>query len=124
MKFMLDTNVVIAVALASGEHIRARMAEHDEGDFVMSVISYAEAVHGSRRGKPPALDRLEILVQEVPVLPFDEPAARTYGLLSFRRSSYDRLIGAHALSIGAMVITNNEIDFADVPGLKVENWTI
>lgn len=27
----------------------------------------------------------------------------------------------HALSIGATVITNNEADFADVPGLKVEN---
>ena len=36
----------------------------------------------------------------------------------------DRLLAAHALSIGATIVTNNEGDFADIPGLKVENWTL
>jgi tRNA(fMet)-specific endonuclease VapC len=43
--------------------------------------------------------------------------------LPFRRASYDRLIAAHALSLDLTLITNNEGDFADVPGLRVENWT-
>lgn len=124
MKFMLDSNIVIAVALATNEAVRLRMAEHGENDFVMSSIAYAEVIHGSVQGKPPAVDRLQALIEEVPVLAFDEKAARTYAEIPFKRASYDRLIAAHALSLGLTVITGNTKHFADVPGLKVENWTI
>ena len=44
--------------------------------------------------------------------------------VSFYGARFDRLLAAHALSIGATVVTNNEADFADVPGLKIENWTV
>jgi len=60
----------------------------------------------------------------VPVLDFDLAAARAYATLSFRRASFDRLIAAHALSRGLIVVTDNERHFADVPGLIVENWTL
>ena len=53
---------------------------------------------------------------------FDDLAVRAYATISFKRASYDRLIAAHALSLGVAIVTNNEYDFADVPGLKVENW--
>ena len=36
---------------------------------------------------------------------------------------FDRLIAAHALSLGLTLVTDNERDFADVPELTVENWT-
>lgn len=120
---MLDSNVVIAVALATGEAVRQRMAEHDTGDFAISSVAYAEVVHGSVRGKPPELARLQAFIEEVPVLPFDEQAARAYATIPFKRASYDRLIAAHALSLGLMVVTDNPKHFADVPGLVVENWT-
>lgn len=122
MKFMLDSNVLIKVALALGEGLRARMAEFDEDDFVTSSIAYAEVVHGSVRGKPPRFELLQQLIEEVPVLPFDYVAARAYATLSFKRASYDRLIAAHALSRSLIVITDNLKHFVDVPGLKVENW--
>lgn len=124
MKYMLDSNIVVAIALAAGETVRRRMAEHDEGDFVISAIAYAEVIYGSVRGKPPELDRLEAFIEEVPVLPFDDEAARAYATLPFKRASYDRLIAAHALSLGLTVVTDNVAHFADVPGLKVENWTV
>ena len=124
MKFMLDSNVVIAVALAAGESIRRRMAEHDQNDFAISSITYAEVLHGSVRGKPPVEEALQALVEEVPVLPFDVAAATAYSRIPFKRASYDRLIAAHALSLGLAVITQNEKHFADVPGLVVENWTV
>ncbi len=123
MKFMLDSNVVIAVALATGEAVRRRMAEYQEGDFAISSIAYSEVIHGSVRGKPPELARLQAFIEEVPVLPFDEKAARSYATIPFKRAGYDRLIAAHALSLGLTVITDNVKHFADVPGLVVENWT-
>ena len=124
MKFMLDSNVVIAVALATGEAVRRRMAEYQEGDFAISSIAYSEVIHGSVRGKPPELARLQAFIEEVPVLPFDEKAARSYATIPFKRAGYDRLIAAHALSLGLTVITDNVKHFADVPGLMVENWTV
>jgi len=89
---------------------------------VTSAVAYAEVVHGSEWGKPPLLERLATMVEEIPVMPFDENAARAYSRIPFKRASYDRLIAAHALSLGLTVVTDNEADFADVPGLKVENW--
>jgi tRNA(fMet)-specific endonuclease VapC len=46
-----------------------------------------------------------------------------YAQLPFKRASFDRLIAAHAVSQDLIVVTGNAKDFADVPGLKVENWT-
>jgi tRNA(fMet)-specific endonuclease VapC len=70
------------------------------------------------------LDRLAVMIEEIPILPFDERAGRTYATIPFKRASYDRLIAAHALALGLILVTDNEADFADVPGLQVENWTV
>jgi tRNA(fMet)-specific endonuclease VapC len=32
------------------------------------------------------------------------------------------MIAAHAISSGCILVTNNEADFRDIPGLSVENW--
>jgi tRNA(fMet)-specific endonuclease VapC len=124
MKYLLDSNIIIAAALAHGDDVRKRLAAGDEGDFVTSAVVYAEVAHGSVRGKPPAFERLEVLIEEIPVLPFDYRAAQAYTALPFRRASYDRLIAAHALSLGLTLVTDNMADFAEMPGLKVENWTV
>ncbi len=124
MKYMLDSNIVIAIALASGAAVRRRMAVADDGDFALSAVAYAEVVHGSIRSKPLPLAHLEAFIAEVPVLPFDDRAARTYATFPFRRASYDRLIAAHALSLGLTLVTDNERHSADVPALRVENWTV
>ena len=121
---MLDSNVVIAIALATGQAIRRRMSDHEQGDFVISAIAYAEVIHGSVRGKPPAVAALRRFIEEVPVLPFDAAAAEVYSSLSFSRASFDRLIAAHALALGLTLVTDNERHFAEIPDLRVENWTL
>jgi len=90
----------------------------------LSAISYAEIALGMYHGKPPTPEALALLVAVVPVVAFDEAAARAYARLPFRRARFDRLLAAHAVSLGATVVTNNEDDFADVPGLKIDNWTL
>jgi tRNA(fMet)-specific endonuclease VapC len=124
MKYLLDSNILIAIGLATNEVVRARVGQCDQGDMVTSAIAYAEVVHGSVSGKPSPFDQLQLLVEEIPVMPFDEKAGRFYASLPFERGSYDRLIAAHALSLDLIVVTHNEKHFADVPGLKVENWTV
>ncbi|CAN5331366.1 tRNA(fMet)-specific endonuclease VapC [soil metagenome] len=124
MKYMLDSNVIIALVMNTNARVIARAAECDEGDMVTSAVAFAEVAYGSTREKPPAFEQLRAFVEEVPVLGFDYKAALAYATLPFKRGSYDRLIAAHALSEGLVVVTDNEKHFAEVPGLEVENWTI
>ena len=104
--------------------ITRRIASVDAGEIAISVISFAEIALGSHVAKPPPPDVLDAFILAIPLLPFDEAAAREYARLPFKRARFDRLLAAHALSIDAVIVTNNEADFADVPGLKVENWTV
>ncbi len=124
MKYLLDSNTLIAAIAGSSPILRDHMAACDEDDIVTSAISYAEVAHGSFQGKPPSLDVLDRFLEEVEVLPFDREASLAYATIPFVRGSYDRLIAAHALSRGLTVITANVRDFADIPGLTVENWTL
>lgn len=123
MRYLLDTNILIAVALATEDAARRRLADLNEGDAVTSAVAYAEVLYGSRRGKPPPLDLLATLIEEVAVMPFDHAAASVYADLPFKRASYDRLIAAHALALGLTIATVNVADFADVSGLMVEDWS-
>lgn len=123
MRYLLDTNIIVALTITSNGNVVRRAGLCDAGDLVTSAIALAEVALGTERGQRPIPDELQAFLQEVPVLDFDEKAALAYARLPFRRGSFDRLIAAHALSLGLTVVTGDEKDFADVPGLKVENWT-
>jgi len=122
-RYLIDANSAIYALSGQFPQMREKFEAQEPGAISISAVSFAEIALGSQLGKPPPVEALSAFVDIVPVLPFDEAAARTYAGLPFKRARFDRLLAAHALSIGATVITNNEADFADVPGLKVENWT-
>lgn len=124
IRYLIDANAVVYALDEGHEALTAQIADCAPGEIAISVISYAEIAYGTYAGKPPPAEVLEAFVAAIPILPFDETAAREYARLPFKRARFDRLLAAHALSIGAVVITNNEADFADVPGLAVENWTL
>jgi tRNA(fMet)-specific endonuclease VapC len=124
MRYLFDTNSVIHLLTDTFPMLAQRVAETDAGDIGVSSITFAEVSLGAQRGKEPLQRLLDNFVSEVPVLPFDEAAARVYARLPFKRGSFDRLIASHALALGLVVVTQNTRDFADVPGLTIENWTI
>lgn len=124
MKYLLDTNIIVALTINEDENVIRRAAACDAGDMVTSSIALAEVAFGTEQGQPPTMEVLHAFVEEVPVLDFDHKAALAYAQLPFKRASFDRLIAAHAMSNELIVVTRNEKDFADVPGLKVENWTV
>lgn len=124
IRYLIDSDSTIFTTTGQFEPLRARLVQCEPGEVGLSVISYAEIVLGMERGKPPTPEALAAFVEVVPIQPFDEAAALAYSRLPFKRARFDRLLAAHALSIGATVITNNEADFADVASLKIENWTV
>jgi tRNA(fMet)-specific endonuclease VapC len=98
----------------------------------MSVVTYAELRAGleiQTTNREQDEHALSLLVGKIPVLPFTESDAQSYGVLraSVRdrsRNAMDRLIAAHAVNLGVTLVTNNEADFKDYSGLIVENWAL
>ena len=128
MPFLIDTNIFI-YARDRRFGVREKFIEH-AGEILMSAISLAELHRGLHAGLPEAAlrrDRHRLLAGQLSVLPFDEQAAEAYGRIVARigrikMRDFDHLIAAHALSINAVLVTNNQADFAGVPGLVLENW--
>jgi tRNA(fMet)-specific endonuclease VapC len=123
-RFLIDSDCAIYALSGHYPALRDRLAKCEPNDVAISAVSFAELVCGTEAGKPPPPGLLDAFVRTIPILAFDEAAARAYARLPFKRARFDRLLAAHALSLGATVITNNELDFADVADLKVENWTV
>ena len=120
--YLLDTNICIYVLGDADSAAARRLAQCDEGRACVSAISAAELWRW-RDVETTGNDVLRQFFVRVPVLPFDEQAARAYSRLPFRRGSFDRLIATHALARGLILVTNNERDFAHLPDLRIENWS-
>lgn len=109
---------------------RKRAAAGDE--IALSAISAAELEYGLRRGgaydeHAPALQRS---LAPFTVHPFDgTDCVFRYGLVRSALEAKGRVIGpldtliaAHALALGAVLVTHNAREFRRVPDLDVEDW--
>lgn len=126
--YLLDTNVCIDFLLGRSALLAQRMGAN-LGALAVSAVTAAELRVGSRTSADPAGDerRIDTFLSLMQVVAFDDAASRVYakvvGQVGVRRRGFDRLIGTQALALNVPLITRNEKDFADIPGLKVEDWT-
>jgi tRNA(fMet)-specific endonuclease VapC len=130
MRYMLDTNICIYIIKRHPPQVLRRLEALMQGSAVMSVVTYSELragleIQNANRAQDERV--LELLISRIPVLPFVQADAESFGVLRAavrdrRRDTMDQLIAAHAVSVGVTLITNNEADFKDCPGLVVENW--
>lgn len=128
-RYMLDTNMCIYLMKNQPEQVARRFAQYYVGDVVMSAITYAELEYGVAVSADSERDHanLTALAADIPVAPFDAAAGMAYGPIRFatrdsKRDHLDKLIAAHAVSLGVTLVTNNTRDFAKYPGLGIENW--
>lgn len=129
-RYMLDTTICIYLMKHQPPQVRARFAECFVGDVVISAITLAELEFGvacSREAQARNRAALASLLEDIVVAPFAAGAAQAYGPLRAahrerNRDALDKLIAAHALSLGAILVTNNEADFCAFAGLTIENW--
>ena len=120
-RFLLDTNILVYLLAGKSTALRRQLEAHEPGSVATSALCVAEALIGTaRNGEQASFDALLAVIAP---LPFDLAAAGRVPLVSFRGGKFDRLIAAHALALDLTLITANEGDFADVPGLRIENWT-
>ena len=95
----------------------------------MSSITHAELEFGvlCAEDRDKARLQLDLLLKAVPPIPFDQGAAAAYAPIRLagkerRKDLMDKLIAAHAVAFGAVLVTSNVSDYKHYPQVRIENW--
>ena len=131
MKVMLDTNTCIAIIKRKLQQVLRRFNAYKVGEIGISSVTLAELEFGvakslHQENNQAALDEFVLPLE---IAGFDHEAARVYGrvraMLEKKGTpigSLDTMIGAHALALGVILVTNNTREFSRVKGLTVVDW--
>lgn len=128
---MLDTNICIGLIRQKPQKLIGRLMQCEPGDVGVSSITIAELAHGAYKSNQVEqnLSALDQFLLPIEVVDFDQRASSTYGFVRAHLEkegkiigSMDLLIGAHALSLGVVLVTNNVIEFQRIPKLRIEDW--
>jgi len=131
MKYMLDTNICIALIRHKPPALIRRLTSHQPDEIGISSITLAELLHGVEKSAQVEQNRsaLQQFLLPLAVANFDQPAALSYGKVRAQLErkgqaigSMDMLIAAHAISLETFLVTNNAQEFHRVRGLKLEDW--
>jgi len=128
-RYLLDTDIVSDLVRWPDGRVARRIREVGEAQVCTSIIVAAELRYGAvKLGSPRLTSQLEAVLGAIDVLPFEAPADAAYGLLRARLEragtmigGNDLLIAAQAAAVGAVVVTRNIRDFANLE-VAVENW--
>ena len=129
--YMLDTNICIYVLKNHSDKLRHKFKAIK--NICISSVTYAELCFGIENGdnsmKELRWEQLDIFTQRLLIDPWDEDAARHYGIIRAYLKNMgtpignnDLLIASHARSMNAVLVTNNVKEFNRVPDLSIENW--
>lgn len=129
---LLDTDTASFVIKGRSPGVEAKLAAIPPDRVCASAVTRAELMYGLKR--LPLSHRLHIGVRQffkiVRVLAWDTDAADWYADVRHQLTTtgqpigeMDMMIAAHALSIGAVLVTNNTRHFARVAApLALANW--
>ena len=132
MRYLLDTNAVIAFVGETSKHLVDRMlAAHFDDIGLPSIVVHELAFGAYRSGKIDFnLSRLDTLTRDMAVVDFTSDDARAAGEIRADLARigkpigpYDVLIAGQAKARGLCAVTNNTSEFGRVAGLTVEDWT-
>jgi len=134
--YLLDTNIISDMMRnpqgRANLQLEVRIAQSKSPLRVCtSVVVDCEVRYGLRRKSSSKLDRAYThLLQVVEILPLDALVTPHYASLRARLEqagksigANDSLIAAHALALGATLITA-DAEFSRVPDLALENWLV
>jgi tRNA(fMet)-specific endonuclease VapC len=127
---MLDTNMV-SYLIRQHRNVVQHVVELPMSLMCVSSVTAGELYFGLAR--LPAAHRLHTGVGEfltrVDILPWDIEVAEQYGVFKARLqrqgkalAPLDLLIAAHALAVGAVLVTSDRA-FRQIGGLQIEDWT-
>ncbi len=126
--FLLDTNAVSDLMRHPRGAVFLRQVSAP-APVVTSIIVAGEIRFGlARRPSTGLAEKVERVLDQLDILPFGGDADRVYGRLraELERAgrpigAVDMFIAAHALTLGAVLVTD-DADFLRIEGLAVVNW--
>lgn len=130
-RYMLDTDMCSYIIKEHPESVRQRFQTLAMEQLCVSVVTYAELIYGVERSSSKRINRpiIEDFVRHLDVMNWDTEAADHYGVIRAELEAagtpigaMDMMIAAHAKSIKAVLVTNNQKHFTTVKGLKIDNW--
>ncbi len=130
MKYMLDTNI-FSYMVNNNSEVLKRFVKAEPNDISLSVISHGEILFGIQKQIPSAIkmQRINYLLQQIPIVLLNDAVTTHYAKIRTQLeiagqpiSPNDTWIAAHAMSLGATLVTNNVREFKRIKGLKVDNW--
>ena len=133
--YLLDTNIISALMKdrtgAITANVRAWAQRLPDCRLVTSVVVQYELLFGlARHGTSRLQTAYNIQMNKLPVLPLDAAVGPHYARLRAHLEkagtpigANDTLIAAHALALGATLITA-DAEFGRVPDLALENWLV
>ncbi len=131
MKYMLDTNICIGIIRQKPTRLLEKVVQFVPGEIGVSTITVSELAYGAQKNNFPAknLAALEQFLLPLEIADYDHAAAIAYGKIraNLERAgqpigAMDMLIGAHALSLNVVLVTNNTREFQRISNLKLEDW--
>ena len=128
---MLDTNICVYILKDHPEYIRKKFNQLES--VHVSAVVVSELWYGVENSpaQVQAARRKQVkgFLALLTVHDWDERAAEQYGRIRAQLKkkgqmigNVDLLIAAHALSLEAVLVTNNTREFERIPDLKLENW--
>ena len=133
--YLLDTNIISALMKdrtgAITANVRVWAQRLPDCKLVTSVVVQYELLFGlARHGTSRLQTAYNIQMNKLPVLPLDAAVGPHYARLRAHLEkagtpigANDTLIAAHALALGATLITA-DAEFGRVPDLALENWLV
>ncbi len=131
MIYMLDTNICSYIIRNTPERIRIKLKKvEQEHELALSSIVVSELFYGAyKKNSERLINLIKSFVENFTIYSFDIKAAEIYGKIRAKLErkgsvigAYDLQIAAHAVSLNAVIITNNEKECRRIENLKVENW--
>ena len=129
MRYLLDTNAVIAMLRDPASRPALRARQERVGDVAISAIVAHELFYGAFRSRRATHNVALVDALQFQVVEFDREDARQAGeiraFLAARGTTigpYDVLIAGQAVARNMVLVTHNTGEFQRAPGLQVEDW--
>jgi len=128
---LLDSNTIVHF-MQGRETVVAKMRSISPDKLMLPSLVVYELHYGTlKNGSPRRKANMETLLHQLAQAPFDDAAALEAARIRVNLEKrgliigpIDVLIAATAISIGAILVTNNTREFSRVHGLVLEDWTL